>query len=68
MSNPVPIRIGGLFRCCIKDIQENCTKTQEGSVHMYQYCGCHMKIVGGVWKWDQDPYIQKTLIKSQEGK
>ena len=60
MTDPIPINQGGLLRCCIADVYNNSTATEEGSLHVCQHCGSHLKISEGAWKWDRDPYEKEV--------
>ena len=48
------IRQGGLFRCCLKTLEETelSANPVEGDRISCSYCGTIMSMVNGSWEWD----------------
>ena len=54
------IRQGGLFRCCLKTLEETDLDTPpvEGDKIACSYCGTSMSMSTGSWEWDPDNSIE----------
>lgn len=53
-NDPLPIRIGGLYRCCIRTYQElapSANETSEGDTLSCSYCDDAMIVRDGEWQW-----------------
>ena len=54
--DPLPVAIGGLFRCCIATYDElapDRSVTKEGDTLRCSHCHDRMIVVNGAWVWDE---------------
>jgi hypothetical protein len=55
-DHPLPIKIGGLFRCCLATYDQLApvaSATKEGDTLTCSYCDDGRMVVrNGVWEWD----------------
>lgn len=61
-----PIRIGGLFRCCIESIRDG-QPGVEGEIRgctVGRGCGEHVVFRDGVWEWLPDRPVEGTEAAS----
>lgn len=55
MKTKLPIRIGGLMRCCLETYYTAKLKTEkEGAVLHCKYCANSMRVSDGAWEWAPD--------------
>lgn len=50
----LPIRHGGLMRCCIETWAKYTGQEDEGTVLPCQWCSSSMIVKDGVWKWNRE--------------
>ena len=58
LTNPLPIRPGGLMRCCTgtyAEIAPPARMTSEGDMLACSYCAHSMIVKDGAWEWN-DPH------------
>lgn len=58
-DEPLPIAIGGLFRCCVqtwREIAPGASMTSEGDTLSCSYCNDSMTVRNGEWQWTGMPH------------
>lgn len=50
----IPVRIGGLMRCCTGTLDEYNGPEEEGASLKCKWCSCWMIVKDGAWQWDQE--------------
>lgn len=59
MSNRIPLKHGGMFRCCIDTINDFCGEEKEGTELYCKVCGDTLRVEYGRWTWVQPAPIIK---------
>lgn len=48
----LPIKQGGMFRCCIQHLCETKPESEEdGATTRCPYCSATLRVVDGAWEW-----------------
>jgi hypothetical protein len=53
-ERPLPIRIGGVMRCCVATVREWTGEPNEGTTLPCNFCASQMRVRDGAWEWDSD--------------
>lgn len=51
----LPLRIGGVMRCCIETLDTTPVIENEGDVLPCKYCSSSLRVRDGAWEWNHDP-------------
>jgi len=52
----LPLRIGGVMRCCLETLNTTPVIENEGDVLPCRYCKSQLRVRDGAWEWDQEAY------------
>jgi hypothetical protein len=55
----LPIRIGGMMRCCIHTLDNSIVREAEGDTLRCHHCKSRLRVREGAWEWD-DTYKETT--------
>ncbi len=48
----LPLRIGGVFRCCIETLDTTPVLENEGAILPCKYCKSSLRVRDGAWEWN----------------
>jgi hypothetical protein len=48
----LPLRLGGVMRCCIETLDTTEVEEKEGDVLPCKYCRSRLIVRDGAWEWD----------------
>ena len=48
----LPLRIGGVMRCCLVTLNESLVTEHEGDLLPCRYCKSRLRVRDGAWEWD----------------
>ena len=51
----LPVRTGGLMRCCAGTLEEYEGPEEEGTVARCKWCSSSMVVRDGAWQWNREP-------------
>jgi hypothetical protein len=54
VSGALPLRIGGVMRCCILTLSQYDGPEDEGTILACRYCHDRLRVRDGAWEWDHD--------------
>lgn len=64
---PLPLKIGGLLRCCVetwREIAPDAIDTSEGDTLACSYCTGSMIVRGGYWVWNRPKEFDDKLTQA----
>lgn len=50
----LPLRIGGVMRCCVETLNTTPVIESEGDVLPCRYCSSRLRVRDGAWEWDDE--------------
>jgi len=56
----LPLRIGGVMRCCIETLNTTPVSENDGDVLPCRYCKSQLRVRDGAWEWDAEAYPKKS--------
>lgn len=57
----LPLRIGGVMRCCIATLDDALVTENEGDTLDCRHCSSRLRVRDGAWEWDQEAYPKESL-------
>ncbi len=61
----LPVRIGGLFRCCLETLDTTPVIEEEGTILQCKYCKGSLRIREGAWEWNDVPENDLDGVETQ---
>jgi hypothetical protein len=61
----LPLRIGGVMRCCIETLDTALVTEVEGEILSCKYCDSSLRIRDGAWEWNQ-PTRKEIMTKAHK--
>jgi hypothetical protein len=59
----LPLRIGGVMRCCIATLDEAIVTENEGDTLHCRWCKSQLRVRDGAWEWDAEAYPKEPSCK-----
>jgi hypothetical protein len=50
----LPLRLGGVMRCCIETLSTTPVTEEEGEILKCKWCSSSLIVRNGVWEWNQE--------------
>jgi hypothetical protein len=56
----LPLRIGGVMRCCVETLNTTPVVENEGDVLPCRYCSSRLRVRDEAWEWDDEYHKEEV--------